>query len=78
VGNIPPAHGYIIGVTDEGHNINTISETVPDGFAGNPNISLFFNRPFLLAGNATVTVMSIETRLNVGISIPHRDSTHII
>ncbi|KAJ7935839.1 hypothetical protein B0H13DRAFT_1853952 [Mycena leptocephala] len=41
---------------DEEHNINTISETVPDGFAGNPNISLFFNRPFLLAGNATVTV----------------------
>ncbi|KAJ7855246.1 hypothetical protein B0H13DRAFT_2357984 [Mycena leptocephala] len=67
LGNIPPVQGYMIaGGTEEG-DITTMADTIPDGYAENPNLSWFFQRPFLLAGNTTVTAMSLETRLNLSI-----------
>ncbi|KAF7360033.1 hypothetical protein MVEN_00731000 [Mycena venus] len=69
LGNAPPLHGYMIGAQDaNGHSINTIADTLPDGFSALPGgIGETFKRPFLQPGNATVTARSIETRLDLSI-----------
>ncbi|KAJ7469780.1 hypothetical protein B0H11DRAFT_2043369 [Mycena galericulata] len=69
LGNAPPLHGYVIGTQDaNGHSINTIADTLPDGFSQLPD-GFFesFKRPFLQPGNTTVTTRSIETRLDLSI-----------
>jgi hypothetical protein len=55
----------MIGLQIDGHSVTTISDTLPSQISGNANLSLYFQRPFLLPGNATVTVNFAEPRLDV-------------
>ncbi|KAJ7710620.1 hypothetical protein B0H17DRAFT_1324277 [Mycena rosella] len=64
LGNIPPAHGFVLQTLVNGQNVSMVSDTPPAGIGPN---SFAFERPFLLAGNATVTAMSAETRLDLSI-----------
>ncbi|KAJ7221113.1 hypothetical protein C8J57DRAFT_1393394 [Mycena rebaudengoi] len=66
LGNVPAAHGFMLpSSVDNGTiPINTISDSLPAA-AGQSSISMFFQRPFLLKGNTTITVVSAETRLDV-------------
>ncbi|KAJ7241782.1 hypothetical protein C8J57DRAFT_72858 [Mycena rebaudengoi] len=68
LGNVPAAHGFMLpSSVDNGTiPINTISDSLPAA-AGQSSISMFFQRPFLLKGNTTITVVSAETRLDLSI-----------
>ncbi|KAJ7269159.1 hypothetical protein C8J57DRAFT_1324649 [Mycena rebaudengoi] len=66
LGNVPAAHGFMLPSSVDNGTIptNTISDSLP-ATAGQSSISMFFQRPFLLKGNTTITVVSAETRLDV-------------
>ncbi|KAF7376974.1 hypothetical protein MSAN_00115200 [Mycena sanguinolenta] len=69
LGNIAPVQELIIGSMDSaGNSITVVTDTPPPPSAFNgTDIGAFFERPFLLLGNATVSVVSAETRLNLSI-----------